>query len=104
MAPISSLIPRSFQFYDAIDATPSDFNLDAGKYGITVRATVWGTATLQRLMPDGDGTLYVTVLTALAADGYTVIELPAGRYRMALAGVTALTGLIEQIAPGRMGG
>lgn len=102
MAPISSLVPRSFQHFDAIDATPSDFNLDAGKYAITVRATVWGTATLQRVLPGG--TILVTVITAFAADGYAVIELPAGRYRMTLAGITALSGLIEQIAPGRMGG
>ena len=103
MAPINSRVPRSFQFFNAVTATPSDFNLDAGKYGITSDWTD-GTATLQRMIPDGTGTTYVTVLTAIAADGYAVIELPAGRYRMLLAGITVFTGLIEQIAPGRMGG
>jgi hypothetical protein len=103
MAPINSSVPRSFQFWNAIAATPSDFNLDAGKYGVTVDWTD-GTATLQRMIPDGTGTTYVTVLAAFAADGYAVVELPAGRYRMLLAGVTTFTGLIEQIAPGRMGG
>lgn len=95
---------RSYQFFNAIAATPPVFDLDAGKYGITVRATVWGTATLQRMMPDGSKAIFVTVTAALAADGYVVVELPAGKYQMTLAGVTALTGLIEQIAPGRMGG
>lgn len=93
---------RSFQYFAAIAATPSDFNLDAGTYGITVHATVWGTATLQKLLPDG--TTYVAVLAALNADGYSRIGLPAGQYRLLLAGVTALTGEIAQIAPGRVGG
>lgn len=95
---------RSFQFFNAIAATPDTFNLDAGKYGITVKATVWGTAALQRMIPDGTKATFVTVAAAFAADGYAVLELPAGEYKMLLAGVTALSGLIEQIAPGRMGG
>ncbi len=94
---------RSFQFWNAITATPSDFNLDAGKYGLTMHATAWGSATLQRVFPGG--TILVTVTAALVADGYVVIELPAGLYRLTVAGPpTALSGLIEQIAPGRMGG
>lgn len=90
---------RSYQSWSAIDATPSDpdFNLDAGVYGLTVRATAWGTATLQRVFP---GAILVTVTPALAADGYVVLQLPAGKYRMTLAGITALTGALELIAPG----
>ncbi len=95
---------RSFQFFNGISATPDTFALDAGKYGLTMHATVWGTATLQRMMPDGTEATFVTVLLAFSADGYAVLELPAGRYQLTLAGVTALVGLIEQIAPGRMGG
>lgn len=96
---------RSFQFYNAIgNVQQPDFNLDAGTYGITAHATAWGTATLQRLMPDGTAALYVTVLAALAGDGYTRIGLPAGQYRWVVAGVTALSLLTEQIAPGRVGG
>lgn len=93
-------IPRSFQYWAAIAATPLDFNLDAGSYGLTVSASVWGTATLQKLLPDG--TTYVAVSAALAANGYTYLAgLPAGQYRMLLAGVTAFTGEIAQVAPGR---
>lgn len=92
---------RSYQAWGAIAATPDTFNLDAGKYGLTLHATVWGTATLQRVFPSA---VAVTVLVAVAADGYAVLELPAGRYQLVLAGVTALTGAIEQIAPGRIGG
>lgn len=90
---------RSFQsWFPVIGATPNDFALDAGWYGVTVQATVWGTATLQRLMPDSS---YVTVLAALNANGYATIQLPAGQYRMLLAGVTAFGGMIELITPGR---
>lgn len=98
-------VPRNYQFYNAVgNAQQPDFNLDAGSYGITAHAAAWGTATLQRLMPDGTGALYVPVLAALAVDGYTRIGLPAGQYRWVIAGVTTLSLLMEQIAPGRAGG
>jgi hypothetical protein len=91
---------RSFQYWNAINATPADpdFNLDAGVYGLTVRATAWGTATLQRVFQGG--VIFVTVTPALAADGYVVLQLPAGKYRMTLAGITAFSGYLELIAPG----
>lgn len=90
--------PRSFQYWAAISATPGDFNLDAGAYGLTLHATVWGTATLQKLLPDG--VTYVTVTTPFAADGYVEVHVPAGQYRLLMAGVTALTGEIALIARG----
>lgn len=89
--------PRSYQYWAAISATPNDFVCDAGIYGLTLKAGVWGTATLQKLEPDGS---YITVLTAIAADGYSTVQLPAGQYRLLLAGVTNLTGSIELIARG----
>jgi hypothetical protein len=90
--------PVSFQQWNVIAATPLDFRLDAGTYGLTTQATAWGTATLQRVMSDGaGGQIAVNVLPAVAGNGYTEIPLPAGWYRMALAGVTAFTGLIELI-------
>lgn len=93
--------PVSFQAWTIITATPKDFRLDAGAYGLTVHATAWGTATLQRVLPDGSGgQIPVTIITAFAADAYTEMHLPAGWYRLVLAGVTAFTGEIAQIAPG----
>lgn len=91
-------IPRSFQYWAAIAATPLDFNLDAGAYGMTLHATVWGTATLKKLLPDG--ATYVAVATAFSADGYLELHLPAGQYQLTLAGITALTGEIALIARG----
>lgn len=98
--------PRSFQQWPnavyapaPVSATPPDFNLDAGVYGLTLTAGVWGTATLQKLLPDG--TTYVAVIGGgFAGDGYTTLMLPAGQYRMALAGITALNGVIELISRG----
>lgn len=91
-------IPRSYQAWNAIAATPNDFNLDAGLYGLTVSATVFGTAQLQKLNPDG--LTYTAVSPVLAANGYSTLQLPAGQYRMALAGVTAFSGVIELISRG----
>ena len=60
-------IPRSFQFFNALAATPNDFNLDAGIYGLTI-ATLTGTSVqLQRLIPDGTGTLYAPIAAAMAS-------------------------------------
>lgn len=89
--------PRSFQFWNAIVATPPDFNLDAGRYGLLINWTA-GTVTLQKLLPDG--ATYAPVSAALAASGYTVIDLPAGQYRLAV--VTGpVTGEIAKIDTGR---
>lgn len=97
--------PVSFQQWNNIAATPLDFRLDAGKYGLTIAATAFGTVTLSRVSSDGAGGQVVTPISAaLAANGYTVLELPAGWYRLVLAAITGFNGLIEQIAPGRQGG
>lgn len=94
--------PVSYQQWSAIGATPPDFRLDESVYGLTLRATVWGTAELQRVISDGAGGQFaVTALPALAGNGYTEIRLPAGWYRLSLVGVTALTGLIEKIISNR---
>ncbi len=93
--------PVSYQSWAAISATPRDFRLDAGLYGLTLHSTSWGTATLQRMISDNaGGQIAVTVLTALSADGYATVQLPAGWYRLTLSGLTGLTGLIELIYRG----
>lgn len=99
--------PVSFQSWVGVNATPKDFKLDAGAYGLTLHATTWGTAILQRVLPDGaGGQIAVSVqAAALAADGYARLGLPAGWYRLTLTGANiGITGMIEQIAPGRQGG
>lgn len=86
-----------FQFWNNIAATPDTFRLMAGAFGLTLHATTWGSADLQKMLPDG--ATYVTVAT-LTADGYQEIHLPAGEYRLNLAGVTGLVGEIAKIAGG----
>lgn len=95
--------PRNYQFWSAINATPNDFNCDAGLYGMTLHATVWGSAQLQKLLPDGATYVAVTTIagvTNVVADGYVEYQLPAGQYRLSLTGVTGLTGEIAKIASG----
>jgi hypothetical protein len=90
--------PKNFQQWSAISATPNDFLLDAGVFALTLKATVWGTATLKKLLPDG--TTYVAVATAVSADGTTTLQLAAGQYQLTLSGITGLSGEIAKIAAG----
>lgn len=90
--------PRSFQFWDAIAATPNDFNLDAGDYGLTIATGGFTSYQLQRLMPDG--TTYAPITAVVTTAGYTFLQLPAGQYKIVLV-CTAFIGLIEKIDVGR---
>lgn len=90
--------PRSYQSWVAIAATPNDFNLDAGRYGLTVVPGGFTSYQLQRLLPDG--ATYAPAMPAAAAAGYTVLDLPAGQYSLVVV-ATALTGIIEKIDTGR---
>src|SRR5262245_8605420 len=77
------------QTFSNIAATTSSFTLRGGNYGLTCKGT-WGggNAALQRLA--ADNTTYVTVITALTADGYANANLPNGTYRIA---ITTATGV-----------
>lgn len=98
MANAVSNHPRSFRRWIAIAATPSDFNLDAGTYGLTVAAGGFTSYQLQKLLPDG--VTYAPVMPMAAAAGYTELHLPAGQYSFAVV-ATALNGEIAKIDTGR---
>jgi hypothetical protein len=72
-----------------ISATTSPFTLAGGNYGIDYIAT-WssGSVTLERLA--GDGSTYVTVATAFAANGYISVYLPPGTYQLVVDTSTAV--------------
>src|SRR5260370_5378812 len=77
------------QNFQNINATTAQFNLDRGRYCYAVKASTYGTVTLQVLLPDG--TTWATAPTApggtspaLAADGAVIVELPPRSYRLAL--------------------
>lgn len=100
-------IPRSYQVWANVAATPPDFNLDAGWYGLTLSAAVPGTGvTLQKLLPDGVTYVSVTapivpgIAPAAAAGNFTNLILPAGQYRLAFGTTTGLTGEIALISRG----
>ena len=96
------VLPKSYQFWNNIAATPPDFMLDAGNYGMTIHATSgWAGVVLRRLL--ADSVTYVSVMgsAALAADGYLTFTLPAGQYQLTLTTVVGLIGMIEKIDVGR---
>jgi hypothetical protein len=73
---------ESIQFSN-IGATTAAFTILGGRYGITCMGTGFGSVTLQTLA--FDLTTYITAATAIAANGVTIVDLPAGTYRFALA-------------------
>ena len=73
---------ESIQFSN-ISATTAAFTLMGGRYGITCKASTYGTVTLQILA--FDQSTYLTAATAITADGVALVDLPAGTYKFALA-------------------
>lgn len=71
-----------------ISADTASFTGRGGLYGLCVHAATWGTVTLQRL--SNDGVTWVTVLTALTADGYANVYLSSGTYKFAVATATGV--------------
>jgi hypothetical protein len=76
--------------FQNISATTAQFNLDGGEYCFAVKASTYGTVTLQILLPDG--TTWSTAPThpggsapVIAADAALIVELPPGVYRIAIA-------------------
>lgn len=92
--------PRNyFQISGNVAPGTSDFACDAGVYGLTAEASVWGTLQLRRLVMDGANAQYVPVGAALAANGFAEYHLPAGRYNLIAAGTTTLAAVFERIGP-----
>lgn len=90
--------PRNYSAIYNNVAPTTDFNCDAGVYGLTANASAWGTLQLQRLVVDPTlGAVYVNVGAAVAANGFVEYHLPAGQYHLAAAGTTALSALFERI-------
>ena len=70
-----------------VTSTSDTFQLVGGKYWFSAVGT-WnsGTFTLQRKGPDG--TTFVTVATALTANGGNTSDLPPGTYQVTVTGST----------------
>lgn len=96
-------IPRNYAEINNNVALTTDFNCDAGVYGLTFNSTAAGTLQLQRLLVDTTlGAVYVNVGAAVAGaagGSFTEYHLPAGQYHLALAGTTGATARFERIGP-----
>jgi hypothetical protein len=79
----SDAVPSDVQTFTNINATTSAFPLRGGKYGVTCKASTYGTVTLQVLAVDQ--ATWLTALTAFAADGFASVDLPPGQFRIAVA-------------------
>lgn len=66
-----------------ISATPANFYLRGGRYGVEVIGATFGTVTLQKLGPDGSTLL--TVLAAFSASGVALVDLTPGYYTYTIA-------------------
>ena len=79
---------KGWQFKN-IAASTGGFDLVEGQYAVQAVAT-WGggSVTLQRL--SSDGSTYVTCLTAMTANSYATVNLPAGTYKFTIATATAV--------------
>jgi len=83
--------------FSNISATTAAFTLRGGQYAVDAIATFSsGSITLQKLA--GDGTTYVTALTAFTAAGYATVNLPSGTYRFSIATATAVYVQLTAIA------
>ncbi len=70
-----------------VTSTSAQFRLGGGKYWFAAVGTFnSGTATLQRVGPDGN--TLVTTTTALTAAGGNTSDLPPGTYQVTISGST----------------
>lgn len=69
--------------FSNISANPAIFLLAGGSYALECIGSTFGTVTLQVLGPDG--TTYLTAATAFSTNGTSIVSLPAGTYKLALA-------------------
>jgi len=89
------------QYWTNIAATPFDFVLNTGVFGLTLHAATWGTgAVLRRYVTGSDS--YVPMGAAITADGYAEYHCPAGQYQLTMTGMSGTSGSIEKI--GQWGG
>ena len=84
--------------FQNISATTAAFQLHGGRYAAVAVAT-WGggSCKLQALGPDNSTYLSVSSGTDFSANGYAVIDLPAGQYRFTVATATAVYCGVAQV-------
>jgi hypothetical protein len=78
----SDAVPGDCVTFSNISATTNSFLLKGGTYGVTCKASTYGTVAVQVLA--GDQASWLAAITAFAADGFASANLPPGLYRVAL--------------------
>lgn len=81
----------------AAAVTADVFSLRGGAYGVTIIASNFGTANLQRLSADGSTYVNVSTDTNFAANGYASVVVPEGTYRINASGITAAYISVQRI-------
>ena len=66
-----------------IQATSATFDLLGGRYAMMLKASTYGSLTLQILGPDG--VTYLDATTAKTADGTALFDAPKGTFRLLVA-------------------
>jgi len=79
-----------------ISATTAALVLTGGRYGIDyVASWLGGSVTLQKLA--GDHVTWVTAATAWLANGYAVVDIPGGTYRLLVVSSSSIYVTITRI-------
>ena len=77
--------PPQLRTFSNIQATPADFWLDGGYYGVDVVGATFGTVTLTKRALDNATYLTVGASTTFSANGTVVVLLGPGHYRLTIA-------------------
>ena len=73
--------------FSSITATTSPFTLTPGTYGLVVSSTSFGSGVSATLEIESlDGTTFIAVIGAFTLNGYAVIDLPEGTYKVVVGG------------------
>jgi hypothetical protein len=79
-----------------ISATTAAFELQGGTYGVFVTAT-WGGGNVALNGVGPDGSTLAPVMTALTANGYASVVIPAGMYKFAVTTATAVYASVYRV-------
>jgi hypothetical protein len=83
--------------FSNISTTTAAFTLLGGKYGLDISAT-WSSGNAQVETLAFDGSTWLNVGSAVAANGVSTYDLPAGQYRLAVSsGATAIYAALTKI-------
>lgn len=95
------MVPSDGKAISDADETTAGFALKGGRYGVAAVAT-WGggSAKLEILLPDGTTWVSVGSSTDFTDDGFALVDIPPGQYRVAIATATGVYASIDRVPLG----